>query len=249
MKVTALIVDDEPVARAGLRDMVAAVPWIALVGEADNGPAAVEAINRLTPDLVFLDIQMPGLLGTEVLGRLTHRPHVLFTTAYGEHAVTAFELGALDYLLKPFGPDRLAAALERVRAAVGEPAGGGAFDRLAESLRQGPMTRLFVRTGNAVVPVAVTAVAWFEARGDYVAAYAGGARHLLHLSLNRLEARLDPALFLRIHRTHIVNLDHVVAFRPEGKGRLTAELKDGTRLPVSRTRSQELREAGRIRDG
>lgn len=249
MKVTVLIVDDEPVARAGLRDMLAAIDWIVCVGEAANGPAAVETINHLKPELVLLDVQMPGFLGTEVLTRLHHRPHVVFTTAYAEHAVTAFELGALDYLLKPFGPDRLAAALDRVRAALGEPAPASPLDRLTEGLRNGPMSRLFVRSGNAVIPLPAAAVAWFEARGDYVAAHTGGTRHLLHLSLNRLEARLDPARFVRIHRTHIVNLDFVTAFRPEGKARLMAELKDGTRLPVSRARSQELREAGRRTGG
>lgn len=243
-KVSVLIVDDEPVARAGLRDMLAAISWVVVVGEATNGPAAVTAIDILRPDLVLLDIQMPGLLGTDVLARTAHRPLVIFTTAYAQHAVTAFELGALDYLLKPFGPERLTAALERVRAAVGEPAGLPAFDRLREALATGPMTRLFVRSGGAVIPVAVATVSWFEARGDYVAAHVGGSRHLLHLSLNHLESRLDRNRFLRIHRTHIVNLDHVVAFRRHGKGRLMAELKDGARVAVSRSRSQELRGLG-----
>ncbi len=240
MKLRALIVDDESVGRAGLRQMLAAVDWITVIGEAASGLAAVEAINALKPELVFLDIEMPGFSGTDVLSRVTHQPYIVFTTAYAQHAVTAFELGALDYLLKPFGPERLATALERVRAALGEPAGPGAFDRLREALSNGPMTRLFVRSGASVIPIAVVSVAWFEARGDYVAAHVGPARHLLHLSLTRLEARLDPARFLRIHRTHIVNLDQVSAFRREGKG-LVAELTDGSRLPVSRNRSQDLR--------
>ena len=240
MKLRVLIVDDESVARAGLRDMLAGTEWVTCVGEAANGPAAVEAINALKPELVFLDIEMPGLSGTEVLGRVSHHPYVVFTTAYAQHAVTAFELGALDYLLKPFGTERLTTALERVRAAIGEPAGPAAFDRLREALSNGPMTRLFVRSGASVIPLTVASVAWFEARGDYVAAHVGASRHLLHLSLNRLEARLDSARFLRIHRTHIVNLDHVAAFRPLGKG-LIAELADGTRLAVSRNRSQDLR--------
>ena len=242
-RVRVLVADDEPVARAGLRDLLAEVEWVTVVGEAVNGPAAVEAIDRLTPDVVFLDIQMPGLLGTAVPRQARHQPLIVFTTAFAQHAVTAFELGALDYLLKPFGRERLAAALDRVRAARGEPA-PPAFDRLREALSQGPMTRLFVRVGVAIVPVAVAAVSWFEARGDYVAAHAGPARHLLHLSLNRLEARLDPERFVRIHRTHIVNLDHVTAFRREGKGRLVAELADGTRLAVSRSRAHDLRSLG-----
>ena len=163
---------------------------------------------------------MPGWSGIEVLGRVIHHPYVVFTTAYAQHAVTAFELGALDYLLKPFGP--------------------AAFDRLREALSNGPMTRLFVRSGASVIPITVAGVAWFEARRDYVAAHVGLTRHLLHLSLNRLETRLDAARFLRIHRTHIVNLDWVSAFRREGKG-LVAELSDGTRLAVSRNRSHGLR--------
>jgi two-component system LytT family response regulator len=244
VNVTTLIVDDEPVARAGLRDMLDAVEWVTCVGEAANGPAAVQALDTLHPELVFLDIQMPGLLGTDVLRRATHRPFVVFTTAFAQHAVTAFELGALDYLLKPFGPDRLAATLERVKAAIGEPTPHPALDRLSEALRQGPMTRLFVRIGGAIVPVPVTDVEWFEARGDYVAAHAGPSRHLVHLSLSRLETRLDPKRFVRVHRAHIVNLGHVRTFRRLGKDRLVAELKDGTQLPVSRHRARELRGLG-----
>lgn len=240
MKLQVLIVDDESVARAGLRDMLAQVEWVTCIGEAASGPAAVDAINSLKPELIFLDIEMPGFLGTEVLNRVTHQPFVVFTTAYAQHAVTAFELGALDYLLKPFGSERLGLALERVRAAIGEPTGPAAFDRLREALSTGPITRLFVRSGAAVIPVAVAGVSWFEARGDYVAAHIGATRHLLHLSLNRLEARLDSTKFLRIHRTHIVNLDLVAKFRRQGKG-LVAELTDGTVLAVSRNRSQDLR--------
>jgi two-component system LytT family response regulator len=244
MKVTTLIADDEPVARAGLRDMLAAFEWVNIVGEASNGPAAVEAINRLKPELLFLDIQMPGLLGTDVLRRAEHQPYVVFTTAFAQHAVTAFELGALDYLLKPFGPARLTAAMERVRAAFGESDAHAPIDRLVEALGSGPMSRLFVRSGVSLIPVAVDQIARFDADGDYVIAHAGRARHMLHLSLNRLESRLDPTRFARIHRAHIVNLDHVKAFKRSGKGRLEAEMLDGTRLPVSRSRTQELRGLG-----
>ena len=244
MKLRALIADDEPLARAGLRDMLAGTEWLTVIGEASSGSAAVEAIDALRPDLVFLDIQMPGLLGTEVLRRVAHQPFVVFTTAYAQHAVTAFELGALDYLLKPFGPERLAATLERIRAAVGQPLAMPAVLRLGETLGQDPVSRLFVRSGGAIIPVPTAAIGWFEARGDYVAAHVGATAHLLHLSLNHLEARLDPARFLRIHRTHLVNLDHVKAFRRADQGRLVAELADGTRLAVSRARASELRSLG-----
>lgn len=248
--VTVLIADDEPVARAGLRDMLGGIEWLTIVGEAANGLAAVDAIDRLRPDLVFLDIQMPGLLGTDVLMNVTHQPFVVFTTAYGQHAAAAFELGALDYLLKPFGAERLGKSLERIRAALGEPISFSAFDRLREALGSGPMSRLFVRSGAGIIPVAVDAVSWFESSGDYVTAHVsaqpGGSpsRYLLHLSLNRLEGRLDAERFRRIHRTHIVNMEHVVAFRRAGKGRLVAEMRDGHRLPVSRERAKEVRVAG-----
>lgn len=243
--VSVVIADDEPIARAGLRDMLAGAPWLSIVGEASSGPAAVEAINTLRPELVFLDIQMPGLLGTDVLQHVTHRPFVVFTTAFAQHAATAFELGALDYLLKPFGPERLAKSLERVRAALGEPnPTPPALDRLREALGSAPMSRLFVRSAGGVIPVAVASVSWFESDGDYVVAHAGKNRYMLHVPLSRLEARLDPKRFVRIHRTHIVNLDHVVTFRPHGKGQLEAELKDGTRLVVSRERAKEIRALG-----
>ena len=243
-KVTALIVDDEPVARAGLRHLLAEVEWIACVGEADNGLAAVEAIDALKPELVFLDIQMPGLSGTDMLGRVRHQPLVVFTTAYAQHAVSAFELGALDYLLKPFGEQRLLVALERIRAALGEPR-AAAFDRLTEALGHAPMSRLFVRSGRSIVPLAVGSIDRFEAVGDYIAAHVGGVQHLLHLPLSQLEARLDARHFARIHRAHIVNLDRVAAFRRDPDGHLSAELADGTRLPVSRSKARDLRALAR----
>jgi two-component system LytT family response regulator len=243
--VSALVVDDESIARTGLRDLLADVEWIRCVGEAANGPAAVDAIERLRPELVFLDIEMPGFTGLDVLRRVTHQPYVVFTTAYGEHAVTAFELGALDYLLKPFGAERLGTALERVRAALGEPVPPTA-DRLAEAMRQGPMSRLFVRSGNAIIPLAVESIARFEAWGDYVTAHssAGRTRHVLRLSLNKLEERLDPVRFVRLHRAHIVNMGEVLAFRRQGRNRLVAELKDGTIVPVSRAKATSLRGLG-----
>ena len=243
-KVTALIVDDEPVARAGLLHLLAEIEWIRCVAEAANGLAAIEAIDTLRPEIVFLDIQMPGLPGTEVLARVAHQPFVVFTTAHAQHAVAAFELGALDYLLKPFGEERLHITLERVRAALGEPR-APSLERFGEAMSHTPMSRLFVRSGRSIVPVAVRDIAWFEAVGDYIAAHCGATQHLLHLSLSQLEQRLDPERFVRIHRAHIVNLDHVVAFRSEPCGALVAQLADGKLLPVSRTRARDLRALSR----
>ena len=241
MKVTTLVVDDEPVARLGLKSMLAAFDWIEVIGEAADGQSAAQAIETLKPELVFLDVQMPGLLGTDVLRQIDHRPFCIFTTAYSQHAVTAFELGAVDYLMKPFGAARLAAAMERVRGAIGEPSSVDAIERLSGALGGGPITRLFVRVGNATVLLPVDRVSWLEADGDYVVAHAGGSRHLLHLSLSSLVTRLDPRRFAQVHRAHVVNLDHVRAFKRDTRGNLEAELNDGTRVPVSRARAQELR--------
>ena len=245
MKVTVLVVDDEPIARAGLKAALSGFDWIEVVGEAADGQSAVQAIDTLKPELVFLDVQMPGLLGTDVLRQIDHRTFVIFTTAYSQHAVTAFELGAVDYLVKPFGPARLAAAMERVRGAIGQPSSVDAIERLSGALGGGPITRLFVRVGNAIVPVPLDRVSWLEADGDYVVAHVGGSRHLLHLSLSSLVTRLDPRRFAQVHRAHVVNLDHVRAFKRDGRGNLEAELNDGTRVPVSRPRAQELRSLGR----
>ena len=241
MKVTTLIVDDEPVARAGLREMLRSVEWVTIVGEASDGLAAVTAIDKLRPELVMLDVQMPGMLGTDVLQQTRHQPYVVFTTAYVEHAIDAFELGAIDYILKPFGPARLGVAMERVRAALGEPTTHPALERLGGALGHGPISRLFVRSGGSLIPLAIDRVAWFDADGDYVVAHVERSRHLLHLSLARLELRLDAKRFLRIHRAHVINLDFVRAFRRGERRQLVAEMINGTKLPVSRARAQQLR--------
>ncbi len=244
VRVRTLVADDEPVARSGLRRLLSGYDWIDVVGEAVHGLDAVQAINTHRPELVFLDIQMPGLLGTEVLTRIVHQPVIVFTTAHAQHAVTAFELGAVDYLLKPFGATRLATTLDRVRAALGEPASHTALERIGDVFGTGPMTRLFVRVGGAIVPVPVSSITWFEADGDYVTAHTDRGRHVLTVSLGQLEARLDPKRFVRIHRAHIVNLDAVIAFRRHGKGGMTAEMRGGHQLAVSRSKAQELRRLG-----
>lgn len=245
MKVRSFVVDDEPVARAGLRAMLSAFDWLGVVGEAADGESAVGQLNQLRPELVFLDVQMPGLFGTDVLRRLEYRPYVIFTTAFSRHAVTAFELGAVDYLLKPFGPTRLAAALQRVQSAIGEPAPVDAVERLSGTIGGGPISRLFVRNGGVLLPLAVEQVSRFEADGDYVIAHVNGTTQVLHLALSRLEERLDPARFMRVHRAHLVNLEQVRAFKPDVNGNLEALMCDGSRVPVSRSRAKDIRSLGR----
>lgn len=244
-KTRALVVEDEPIARAQLRDLLAEIDWIECIGEASDGRAGVAAIDELKPDLVFLDIEMPELNGLEVLRRIKHDPAIVFTTAYDKFAVTAFELEAIDYLLKPFGRDRLVTALERVRRAIRDPGdepmakrAGEAMDQLAGS---GPLVRIFVRDRGRIVPIGVNEIERLEADDDYVAVHTRGRRFLVYLGMNEFEARLDPQRFLRIHRSHIVNLDHVAALEPFDATRLQIHMKDGTRLTASRTRSRELR--------
>jgi two-component system LytT family response regulator len=243
VKASALVVDDEPLARLWLNNLIRDVPWLAVVGEAADGPAAVSAIDALKPEIVFLDVQMPGLSGLEVLERARHRPAVVFTTAFDRYAVTAFEVSALDYLLKPFGQARFEEAVERVRRALDLAHGPTALERARGSLQgTGPLARLFVRHRGRILPIAAADIDRIEAQDDYVMVHAAGRRHLVHVPLAALERRLDPARFIRAHRRHIVNVDKVTALVPQGDGRLEIQLADGTSLVASRTRSRELRQ-------
>jgi two-component system LytT family response regulator len=243
----ALIVEDEPLARRHLRELAAGVPWLSCVGEVADGASAVRAIDELRPDLVFLDIRMPELTGLEVLERTRHEPAVIFTTAFDQHAVAAFELGALDYLLKPFGRDRFLAAIDRARRALAIRADDGEDEstrnraRAALGATQVPVERVFVRDRGRIVPIPVREIERLEAEDDYVAVYARGRRFLVYLPLGEFERRLDPERFLRIHRSHVVNLDYVTALVPFDAARLQVEMRDGTRLMASRARSRELR--------
>ncbi|HEY0529782.1 MAG TPA: LytTR family DNA-binding domain-containing protein [Gemmatimonadaceae bacterium] len=242
MKVRAVIVEDEAISRARLCELLGHVDWIECVGEAADGIAAVQMIDDLRPDLVFLDIEMPGLSGIDVLERITHDPAVVFTTAYDRYAVTAFELEALDYLLKPFGEKRLEGALERVRKTLQTESAVPVAERARAALAADePFSRIFVRDRGRIIPIAVDRIDRLEAEDDYVGVHTSGRRYLVYLSMNAFEARLDPQRFIRIHRSHIVNLDSVAAFLPEDGGRLTIEMKDGAKLTASRTRARELK--------
>jgi two-component system LytT family response regulator len=250
--VSALIVDDEPLARRRLRELVSGVAWLECVGEAEDGLVALEAIERLRPDLVFLDVEMPRMSGLELVERLQHRPELIFTTAFDRYAVTAFELHALDYLLKPFGRERFLQAVERAREALGEKDQAAAAVRLRQALGPaGPLRRIFVRSRGRVLAIAVHEVERLEAQDDYVAVHVRGHQHLVHAPLADVEGRLEPGRFLRIHRSHIVNLDHVAAFVEGDDGRFEVEMRDGRRLTASRARSRAIRQrsSGRPDEG
>jgi two-component system, LytTR family, response regulator len=237
MTLRALIVDDEPLARLRLRDLMAEVPWLQCVGEAGDAREAASAIAASDPDLVFLDVQLPGTLGTDLAARLGPRPAVVFTTAYDRYAVTAFELRALDYLLKPFGRARFRLAVERARELLEQVESPGS----AEVRETGRLERLFVRDRGRIVLIPAGAIERIEAQDDYVAVHCDGRAHLLHMALGELEERLDGTRFVRVHRRHIVNLDFVNALRPRADGRLDLELRSGLVVQASRNRSRALR--------
>lgn len=243
--VTALVIDDEPLARRKIRELLKEVAWIECVGEVGDGLGALGAIDEHQPDLVFLDIRMPGLSGLEIMRRAKHVPAVIFTTAYDRYAVTAFELAAVDYLLKPFSRDRFLQALSRARPGLEARAGSATLDRAHEALGTAPVSRLFVRDRGQVVPIRTVSIERFEACDDFAYAYAGGRRFRINASLNELVGRLDANLFVRIHRSHIVNLDHVAAWMPYDGSRFEVRLRDGTVLTASRQRSRALRALAR----
>jgi two-component system LytT family response regulator len=251
VKVTTLVVDDEPLARRKLAAFIADVPWAVQIGEASDGASALEAVARLHPEIVFLDIQMPELSGIDVLERLRERepaPAVIFTTAFDQYAITAFELEAVDYLLKPFGARRFLAALERARSMVQMRGGAEALDRARSvlSARAGaPLDRIFVRDGNAVLPLLLADIERVEAEDDYVMIHTQRKRHLVSLRIRDLEERLPNPPFLRVHRSHIVNLDHVDRLVGLDDARFEVRMKNGALVPVSRTRSQEIRRLSR----
>ena len=236
-----VIVEDEPLGRQTIKDFVADQSWLKIVGEAADGNQAVELIDELRPDLVFLDVKMPGLTGLEVLQRVKHDPEIVFTTAYSEQAVTAFELEALDYLLKPFGRERFRKVLERVQRRFAnieteQREGGRSFSRSASYAE-----RLFVRDARGrIVQVRVSQTTRLIGADDYVELFADKSSYLVNLTLNEFEQRLDPKRFCRIHRSAIINLDHVVSCR-ELDRRLTVVLSDGAEVTASRSGSQALR--------
>jgi two-component system LytT family response regulator len=241
----AVIVDDEELARRYLRELLEVHPEIEVVAECANGFEAVKAVAETSPDLLFLDVEMPKLDGFEVL-ELIHRPGtpapvVIFITAFDQYAMRAFDAHAVDYLLKPFGAERFERALERARARLNErrlP-----VELAAERPAQERPERIVVRDGTRVHIIPLDKLDYAEAEDDYVALHTAGKTHLKQQPIASLEATLDPRRFVRIHRSAIVNLERVARIEPFGKERRLAILHDGTRLPVSRSGYARLLEA------
>ena len=250
-----LIVDDERLARVGLRRQLEVLEGVDLVGECAGGEEAVRAIEELEPDLVLLDIQMPGMGGFDVVRRVgpAAMPPVVFVTAYDEFALEAFEVDAVDYVLKPIDPDRFRSALTRVRKRIrGESRGdlearlgrllarleSGAGERAggAEAGPRGGLRRLIVRKGGRVLLLDAADVDWIESAGNYARLHVGSDAYLLRRTTRELERELDPRAFLRIHRSVIVNMERVSHLKSTRDGRYACVLKDGTRLESSRRR-------------
>jgi two-component system LytT family response regulator len=249
MDIRALIVEDEPLMRERLRGLLADEPDVAVVGECANGPEAVAALSADRPDLVFLDVQMPGLNGFEVIEAVgvERMPATVFVTAYDRYAVKAFEVHALDYLLKPFNRQRFRQALGRVRARLrrGEAAEVNELLRAlladAEAAPRGPR-RLVVKSDSRIALVRPEDVDWVEAAGNYVRLHVGKDEHLLRGTMEAAEAQLPAGKFVRVHRSAIVNIDRIRALEPAFHGDYVVQLHDGTELPLSRTYRARLEE-------
>ena len=257
----ALIVDDEPLARRGIRQLLVPYTDIDVVGECRNGREALQSLDTVAPDLVFLDVQMPELDGFAVVRArgAARMPYVIFVTAYDEFAVRAFETHALDYLVKPVNEARFAAAIQRVRERMRFAEALELTRRIGELLdshgRRGdvgdaavrapaivPARRLVVPTSTGDLVLDVDEIDWIQAEDYYAAVHARGRRHLIRESLASLEQRLDPSRFIRVHRSAIVPLDRVREMRSASTGEWVLVLRDGTRVPVSRRRREQVAE-------
>jgi two-component system, LytTR family, response regulator len=234
-KLTALIVDDEDLARFVLRELLQTHPELDLVAECANGFEAVKAVAEHKPDLIFLDVQMPKLSGFDVLELIGTDTAVIFVTAYDQYAMRAFEVHAVDYLLKPIGRERFEAALDRAKSRIGEKM--PSVPDLAAAARPPKqfLDRIVVRDGTRVTLIPVGKLDYAEAQDDYVALASEGKKHSKQQTIVSLEACLDPERFVRVHRSYIVNFERVVRIEPYGKDSRLAILADGTRLPVSRS--------------
>lgn len=243
--VTVIVVDDEQLARMRLRGLLDELGGIECVGEAANGLEAVEKVRELDPDVLVLDIQMPGLDGFGVIEALDDVPLVIFVTAYDEYAIRAFEVNSIDYLLKPVSKERFAEAFERARGLLSNAAGlEEQTRRIAELIRSRGLERLTVQKGKKIVLLDYEDIIWIEASDELVFAHTAEERYLVNTTMAELEGRLDPAAFFRIHRSTIVNLNHVVEIVPwfSGKYKVVVDDRGRTELVLSRSRAKGLRE-------
>ncbi|MEP6466410.1 MAG: response regulator [Parafilimonas sp.] len=239
MSLKAIIVDDERLARAELKKLLQAHPDIDVVDEAANADEGAEKIETHNPDIIFLDIQMPGKTGFDLLSDLEKAPHVIFTTAYDEYALKAFEVNALDYLLKPIEPKRLADAVQKLQYEISKERAG------LNGINRGPLTeadQVFVKDGERCWFVKLSEIRLFESVGNYAKVFFGTNKPLILKSLNSLEERLDDRIFFRSNRKHIINLRWIEKIEPYFNGGLLVELKGGEKIEVSRRQTVKFKE-------
>lgn len=244
-RIRVLIVDDEELARARVKDLLAGHEEFECIGEAGNGIAAVESIKQFRPDLVLLDIQMPGMNGFEVIESLDEVPLVVFATAFDEYAIKAFEVNSIDYLLKPITKERFAEALTRASDLLHEEIGlEQTIGRIAELVQPAGLNRLPVTKGKRIVLLDAGDVVWVEASDELVFVHTKSDRYLINMTMSELEQRLDAKTFFRTHRSSIVNLDHVVEIVPWFGGKYQVVVADDakTEVVLSRARARRLRE-------
>ena len=248
-KIRTLVVDDEPLARERLTSLLSAESDIEIVGQCRDGEEAVRSIMDTSPDLVFLDVQMPAMNGFEVIEAVgsERMPLVIFVTAYDQHALKAFQVRALDYVLKPFDRDRFQEALQRARAQIQRDETGDLGRRLLALVkdlrRDQPKTdRLVVKSGGRLFFLRTDEIDWIEAAGNYVRLHVGTTSHLLRETMNAIEGRLDPEKFFRIHRSRIVNMERIQEMQPWLNGEYAVVLRTGTRLTLSRGYREKLQE-------
>jgi two-component system LytT family response regulator len=239
---TVFFAEDEPLARDVLRDAIYAHPGLRLVGEAADGATALARILQLRPEVVFMDIQMPEMTGLEVLRRLDYLPQIVFTTAYDQYAVTAFELNAVDYLLKPFTPARFADAVARLLD--GPLQARESLDQALSAAQAGParLERILVRDRGRIFPLMVDEIAYMRSDSKYTIIAARGQNFVVRIGISELEAQLDPRRFIRIHRSALINLDHVESMRADDQSLLQVVMRDGTSIGANREASKLLRE-------
>ena len=247
MKIRTLIVDDEPLGRERIRTLLGDDAEVEVVGECSNGKQAVAAIERTRPDLVYLDVQMPEMDGFAVLDAVAGEwmPAIIFVTAYDRYAVQAFEVHALDYLLKSFDRERFQGALQRAKEQIRRSQEGLWNERLTGLLedlqaRQTRLTRFVIRSAGRIFFLRVEEIDWLEAAGNYVRIHVGRESHLVRETLQSVEGRLDPAKFLRVHRSTVVNFDRIKEMQPLFHGDYVVRLRDGTELTLSRNYREKL---------
>jgi two-component system LytT family response regulator len=242
--IRAVIVDDEELSRVLVKDYLTEHPDIEIVAECSNGFEAVRAVDDLKPDLLFLDIQMPKLDGFEVLELIGNEVETLFITAFDEYALRAFEVHALDYLLKPFSAERFSEALDRARARLSRPSESPEGELSVGRDRQGTLDRVLIRNGPKVHVIGVDQIDYIKAEDDYIAFVVGGKEFLKHQTLGAIEKQLDPGRFIRIHRSTILNIERLARIELYSRDSYEAILDDGTQLAISRSGYAKLQALG-----